>query len=93
MQNVYLVLQIQHLILAELVARVKKVTADHLIWQIVKVYIHIYIYIYISVWSFPNHYRFLRVPRPKEDHFGFVYENSKCSKEQKALQCYVLLNA
>ena len=89
MQNVYLVLQIQHLILTELVARVKKVTADHLIWQIVKVYI----YIYISVWSFPNHYRFIRVLRPKEDHFGFVYENSKCSKEQKALQCYVLLNA
>ena len=47
MQNVYLVLQIQHLILAELVARVKKVTADHLIWQIVKVYLYIYIYIYI----------------------------------------------
>ena len=91
MQNVYLVLQIQHLILSELVARVKKVTAGHLIWQIVKVYI--YIYIYISVWSFPNHYRFIRVLRPKEDHFGFVYENSKCSKEQKALQCYVLLNA
>ena len=90
MQNVYLVLQIQHLILAELVARVKKVTADHLIWQIVK---EKYIYIYISVWSFPNHYRFIRVLRPKEDHFGFVYENSKCSKEQKALQCYVLLNA
>ena len=91
MQYACLVLQIQHLILAELVARVKKVTADHLIWQIVKVYI--YIYIYISVWSFPNHYRFIRVLRPKEDHFGFVYENSKCSKEQKALQCYVLLNA
>ena len=51
MQNVYLVLQIQHLILAELVARVKKVTADHLIWQIVKVYIYIYIYIYILVFG------------------------------------------
>ena len=89
MQNVYLVLQIQHLILAELVARVKKVTTDHLIWQIVKVYI----YIYISVWSFPNCYRLIRVLRPTEDHFDFVYENSKCSKEQKALQCYVLLNA
>ena len=81
MQYACLVLQIQHLILAELVARVKKVTADHLIWQIVKVYI--YIYIYISVWSFPNHYRFIRVLRPKEDHFGFVYENSKCSKGTK----------
>ena len=57
------------------------------------IHIYIYIYIYISVWSFPNHYRFIRVLRPKEDHFGFVYENSKCSKEQKALQCYVLLNA
>ena len=89
MQNACLVLQIQHLILAELVARVKKVTADHLVWQIVKVYI----YIYISVWSFPNHYRLIRVLRPKEDHFDFVYENSKCSKEQKTLQCYVLLNA
>ena len=44
MQNACLVLQIQHLILAELVARVKKVTADHLVWQIVKVYIYIYIY-------------------------------------------------
>ena len=89
MQNACLVLQIQHLILAELVARVKKVTADHLVWQIVKVHI----YIYISVWSFPNHYRLIRVLRPKEDHFDFVYENSKCSKEQKTLQCYVLLNA
>ena len=44
MQNAYLVLQIQHLILAELVARVKKVTADHLIWQIVKVYISILVF-------------------------------------------------
>ena len=51
MQNVYLVLQIQHLILEELVARVKKVTADHLIWQIVKVYLYIYIYIYILVFG------------------------------------------
>ena len=47
MQNACLVLQIQHLILAELVARVKKVTADHLIWQIVKVYLYIYIYILV----------------------------------------------
>ena len=46
MQNACLVLQIQHLILAELVARVKKVTADHLIWQIVKVYIYIYILVF-----------------------------------------------
>ena len=44
MQNACLVLQIQHLILAELVARVKKVTADHLIWQIVKVYISILVF-------------------------------------------------
>ena len=44
MQNACLVLQIQHLILAELVARVKKVTADHLIWQIVKVYIYILVF-------------------------------------------------
>ena len=55
MQNAYLVLQIQHLILAELVARVKKVTADHLIWQIAKVYIYILVfakvYIYILVFG------------------------------------------
>ena len=51
------------------------------------------IHIHISVWSSPNHYRLIRVLRPTEDHFDFVYENSKCSKEQKALQCYVLLNA
>ena len=44
MQNAYLVLQIQHLILAELVARVKKVTADHLIRQIAKVYIYILVF-------------------------------------------------
>ena len=44
MQYACLVLQIQHLILAELVARVKKVTADHLIWQIVKVYIYILVF-------------------------------------------------
>ena len=31
-QNVYLVLQIQNLILTELVAHVKKVTTDHLVW-------------------------------------------------------------
>ena len=43
MQNAYLVLQIQHLILAELVARVK-VTADHLIRQIAKVYIYILVF-------------------------------------------------
>ena len=44
MQYACLVLQIQHLILVELVARVKKVTADHLIWQIVKVYISILVF-------------------------------------------------
>ena len=44
MQNACLVLQIQHLILAELVARVKKVTTDHLIWQIVKVYMYILVF-------------------------------------------------
>ena len=44
MQDAYLVLQIQHLILAELVARVKKVTADHLIRQIAKVYIYILVF-------------------------------------------------
>ena len=44
MQYACLVLQIQNLILAELVARVKKVTADHLIWQIVKVYIYILVF-------------------------------------------------
>ena len=43
-QNACLVLQIQHLILAELVARVKKVTTDHLIWQIVKVYMYILVF-------------------------------------------------
>ena len=44
MQYACLVLQIQHLILAELVARVKKVTTDHLIWQIVKVYMYILVF-------------------------------------------------
>ena len=61
MQNAYLVLQIQHLILAELVARVKKVTADHLIRQIAKVYI------YILVFG-----RLIKVLKPTEDHFDFV---------------------
>ena len=49
MQNAYLVLQIQHLILAELVARVKKVTGDHLIWQIAKVYIYILVFALVLI--------------------------------------------
>ena len=38
-ENVYLVLQILHLILAELVAHVIKVTTVHLMGQVVKVYL------------------------------------------------------